>query len=121
MVIVIVDDDWGMLELVTFFLKKSGHTTFPFPDSRECWGWFTDSTHDCPDLLISDLMMPYFDGAELIQRVRTQTPCRNIPIILMSSVENVKPRDNLWDLFLPKSFNRQQLLDAVEKVMEKGA
>ena len=119
MVVALVDDDWGTLELASYFLKKSGYTMFTFSDSQECWEWISKSSNTCPDILISDLMMPFFDGAELITKVRTETHCSHIPVILISSIEKVENRENLWDIFLPKAFKRQQLLEAIDKAVER--
>lgn len=117
MVIAIVDDDWGMLELTAIYLKRSGYTVFSFSDSEECWEWIADPSNICPDVLISDLMMPYFDGRELISKIRSETHCSHIPIILISSAENIGNNDDLWDLFLPKPFQREELLKSIKRVV----
>ncbi|MBD3346601.1 MAG: response regulator [Chitinivibrionales bacterium] len=117
MMVAIVDDDWGMLEVLTLILEKNGYTTKTFSDSEECWEWISNPSNKCPDILISDLMMPVFDGVELISKIRSETHCHNIPIILISSVTRVEDRDDLWDVFLHKSFRRKQFLETIDKAM----
>ncbi|MFW5785219.1 MAG: response regulator [Chitinispirillaceae bacterium] len=114
MIVAIVDDDWALLELTTVFMKKSGHSVYAFSDSEECWEWISNPSNACPDVLITDLMMPYYDGFELVSKIRSQTHCRNMPIVLISSIDSIGPRDNMWDVYVEKPFTRQQLLDAVD-------
>ncbi|MBD3317675.1 MAG: response regulator [Chitinivibrionales bacterium] len=119
MVVAIVDDDWGMLDLVAYILKRKGYTTVAFPDAQECWEWISDPSTTCPDILISDLMMPFMDGRELIAKIRTESHCGHVPILLLSSVGQVEDRRDLWDLFLNKAFTREQFLQAVDDTIER--
>ncbi len=120
MVIAVVDDDWGMLELISYILRKKGHTVHAFADARECLESIANPDTACPDLLIADLMMPFFDGIEVAAHVRDTMRCSAIPIILISSADNIERRQELWDLFLHKPFSREQLLRAVDEVLERG-
>ncbi|MFP4165078.1 MAG: PleD family two-component system response regulator [Chitinispirillaceae bacterium] len=117
MIIAIVDDDWALLELVSVIIKKSGHSVYAFSDSEECWEWISNSSNLCPDALITDLMMPYYDGIELISKIRSETHCRNIPILLISSIDSIGPREDMWDIYIEKPFTRQQLLEALDKAI----
>ncbi len=119
MVVAIVDDDWALLELTTLFIKKSGHSVFAFSDSEECWEWISNSANICPDVLISDLMMPYYDGRELISMIRGKTHCAHIAVVLVSSVDSVEEQSGLWDVFLQKPYSRESLLESVEQALAR--
>jgi CheY-like chemotaxis protein len=64
-------------------------------------------------------MMPFIDGRELIAAVRTQNHCRHIPIVSISSVDQVEERTEFRDLFLSKSFSREQLLTAIDTAIRR--
>lgn len=51
-----------------------------------------------PDIIISDLYMPFVDGRSLVSQVRVSTHFREIPIIILTSNDNIKDRIDLLKL-----------------------
>lgn len=104
--ILIVDDELSILKLLSFILaseydliiKKSG---------IEAIAWLEEGND--PDLIISDLMMPYFDGSTLIRNLKLSGFYRNTPVILLSGAEDlsdkVKQMPFKIDSYLEKPFN----------------
>src|SRR3982751_4996202 len=43
-----------------------------------------------PDLVLLDVMMPELDGYEVCRRLRAQEPTRELPVMFLSSLEDVK-------------------------------
>lgn len=43
-----------------------------------------------PDLILTDYKMPNMDGVEFIQRLRNNMDCRNIPIVIISALDDKK-------------------------------
>jgi DNA-binding response OmpR family regulator len=87
MKILVADDDLLMLKTLEFRLKKDGHTVFATRDGREALAKIEETL---PDLVITDLMMPFTSGMEIIGYVRQMTGKR-IPVIILSAMgqENV--------------------------------
>jgi len=44
----------------------------------------------CPDIMLIDLNLPKVDGAELLQRIRANENCSNIPVLVVSSSKSPK-------------------------------
>lgn len=65
-----------------------------------------------PDLLLTDFMMPWMNGRELIVKARAIRP---IPAIVMSGVTPGDPRP--WDAFLRKPMEVNDLVATVERVL----
>src|ERR1700694_512556 len=53
-----------------------------------------DAHTTLPSLIILDINMPFLDGRETFQRIRTDLALRHIPIVVFSSSEN--PNDKVW-------------------------
>jgi DNA-binding response OmpR family regulator len=87
MKILVADDDLMMLKTLEFRLKKDGHEVFGTRDGREA---LTKIEQIQPDLIITDLMMPFISGMEIIGFVRKMEGKR-IPLIILSAMgqENV--------------------------------
>lgn len=80
MKILIAEDDELLLKTLEFRLKKDGHQVIITRDGREALEKIEEFL---PDLVISDIMMPYNSGLEIVDAVKTKY---NMPIIILSAM-----------------------------------
>jgi len=80
MKILIAEDDELMLKTLEFRLKKDNHQVIIARDGREA---LQKIKENLPDLVISDIMMPYNSGLEIVSAVKEQF---SIPIIILSAM-----------------------------------
>jgi CheY-like chemotaxis protein len=77
------------------------------------------------DLVITDLMMPVMDGAELATAIRGSAAHRILPIVLMTSLPSAVPPPRapraLYDAILTKPFTPAVLLTTVDAIWSKNA
>lgn len=67
-----------------------------------------------PDVILTDLMMPFASGVDLAAAIRERSETRNVPIVLMSAVDTPPARaTELCNAFLRKPFDLHKLLDAI--------
>ncbi|MES3017799.1 MAG: response regulator [Bacteroidota bacterium] len=87
MKILIAEDDELMLRTLEFRLKKDGHSILMARDGREAMQ-LIDSQQ--PDLVITDIMMPYSSGMEIVGFIK-QKYSNSIKVIILSGMgqENV--------------------------------
>nr|WP_068892554.1 response regulator [Pedobacter panaciterrae] len=116
--ILVVDDELSILRLLTFILsadydlviKKSG---------IEAISWLEEGND--PNLIISDLMMPYFDGSTLIRNLKISGFYRDTPVILLSGAEDleekVKKMPFKIDSYLEKPFNPAVLKSKIAQLI----
>jgi CheY-like chemotaxis protein len=116
--ILVVDDELSILRLLTFILsadydlviKKSG---------IEAISWLEEGND--PNLIISDLMMPYFDGSTLIRNLKISGLYRDTPVILLSGAEDledkVKNMPFKIDSYLEKPFNPAVLKSKIAQLI----
>lgn len=75
-----------------------------------------------PDLIISDMYMPYLDGDEVLKQLRANVKTANIPFILLTAEEDSNKRSYALQLgandYLAKPFNSKTLLKAIERQLE---
>jgi two-component system, OmpR family, response regulator VicR len=80
--ILIAEDDDLMRKTIEFRLKRDGHEVIVTNDGREAMEKIAEHM---PDLIITDIMMPYTSGLELTGGVR-QKYATHIPIIVLSGM-----------------------------------
>lgn len=102
--ILIIDDDDGVRELLTFLVKKEGYRAECAVDGEE---GYQKAERLKPDLILLDLMMPRYGGFEVLRRLQAGELSR-IPIVVVtgrytdrSTAEMIRQESNVVD-FLEK-------------------
>jgi DNA-binding response OmpR family regulator len=87
MTILVAEDEMIMLKTIELRLKKDGHHVILCQDGREAIKKIEEVS---PDLIITDIMMPFASGLEIIEAVKRKAGKR-IPVIVLSAMgqENV--------------------------------
>ncbi|MGN6165385.1 MAG: response regulator transcription factor [Flavisolibacter sp.] len=113
MKILVAEDEPIMLKTISLRLKKDGHTVITTDNGREA---LEQIESEVPDLIITDIMMPYSSGLEIVGKVRQS---RKTPIIILSSMgqENiVLEAFNLGaDDYITKPFSPNELSMRVKR------
>lgn len=116
--ILIIEDDLLISSLVEFQLKKDGFETILVKDGNA--GVHAINTQNF-DLIITDVIIPFKNGIEIIHHARKEKP--NIPIIVLSSLGDeeaiVLEAFNLGvSDFIPKPFNPNELSIRVKRILQ---
>lgn len=116
--ILIIEDDLLISSLVQFRLKKDGYDTHLVSDGNE--GIKAIDAY-LPDLIITDVMMPFRSGIEIIHYAKQSQP--NTPIIVLSSLgeeeQVVLEAFNMGVAdFVPKPFNPNELAIRVKRILK---
>jgi len=87
MTILVAEDEMIMLKTIELRLKKDGYNVIATQDGMEALKKIEEL---CPDLIITDIMMPFLSGLEIIETVKKKLG-RKTPIIVLSAMgqENV--------------------------------
>ncbi|MDB5232624.1 MAG: response regulator receiver protein [Chitinophagaceae bacterium] len=85
--ILLIEDDEIMQKVVEKILMKEGYKVDVAKNGREALQKLEESNYSY-DLMITDIMMPYANGFEIITKVKSEANGRLIPIIVISSVGN---------------------------------
>jgi DNA-binding response OmpR family regulator len=109
MKILIAEDESLLLNVMSHKFRKEGHEIIECPDGAEAMSKF--SLHR-PDLVITDMMMPFNNGLEVVDFIRNQMKS-DIPIIMvtsMSSEQNITDAYEMGvDEYMTKPFSLSEL------------
>jgi two-component system phosphate regulon response regulator PhoB len=82
--ILIVDDEMDMRIFLTALFETSGYEAIVTKDGRDGYRIAKEIE---PDLIILDIMMPGEGGVHMYQHLKTDETLKEIPIIMLSAVE----------------------------------
>lgn len=113
--ILIVEDDDFLREVLSDYLGSRGHSVNSAPNGKVAKNLATMGHFD---LIISDVQMPFLNGVELLQWLRTQS---QTPFILMTGFTNLLETQRAADLgaqgFLSKPFSNEDLLNLIKSIL----
>jgi CheY-like chemotaxis protein len=81
--VLVVDDDPGTRSLLRMILETEGHAVVEAAHGGEALNII--GPNSLPDVVVTDLMMPFLSGLELIERLQSEPITATIPIIVVSS------------------------------------
>jgi two-component system response regulator VicR len=115
MKVLVAEDDMIMLKTIEVRLKKDGYEVITAQDGRDALGKFEQES---PDMIITDIMMPYMSGLEIIGAVKSKAG-KATPIIVLSTMgqENVVLEAFKLgaDDFITKPFSPKELSMRVQR------
>ncbi len=113
--LLLAEDDELLASLLNFRLKKGGYSVILCKNGKEVKNILDK---EMPDLIISDIMMPYFSGLELVAHVRNELKS-DTPIIIISSAGNEENVLNAFDLgandFISKPVSPSELIVRINR------
>ncbi len=118
--LLLAEDDELLSSLLKFRLKKSGYDVDLVVNGKEVKEYL--NANNLPDIIVSDIMMPYMSGIELIDYVRNQLNSK-LPIIIISSAGNEENVLSAFEMgandFLSKPVSPSELLIRVARELNK--
>lgn len=80
--VLVADDNTDMRRYVARLLRSAGYQVDTVTDGAQA---LTAVRADLPDLVISDVMMPWLDGLELVTELRADPATAAVPVLLLSA------------------------------------
>lgn len=116
--ILIIEDDLLISSLINYRLKKDGYHIHLVSNGNE---GIKAIAEFLPDLIITDVMMPFRSGIDIIHYARKIQP--NTPIVVLSTLgkesELVLEAFKLGVVdFIPKPFHPNELANCVSRILK---
>ncbi len=119
--ILCIEDEPEMIELIRLILARRGFEVSGANSGKEGLEIMHKKQ---PDLVLLDLMMPDMDGWEVYQQMKANEETKNIPVIVVTA--KAQSIDKVLGLhiakvddYIAKPFSPQDLMNSVDKVLEK--
>ena len=80
--VLVVDDEADIVELLVYNLEKEGYKVASAPDGKKA---IEIAKEFLPDLVILDIMMPFFDGIEVGRMIRAMPELKNTFILYLTA------------------------------------
>ena len=116
--ILIVDDEPLYLRLLKVNLEKEGYQIITASDGEQALEFVS---HEIPDLIILDLIMPKVDGLTVATRIRQFS---NVPIIILTALGEEQDRIHGLNIgaddYIVKPFSANELVARVNAVLRRS-
>ncbi|MFO0611885.1 MAG: response regulator [Polyangiaceae bacterium] len=89
--ILLADDDEDLRWLIADRLRADGHTVIEVSSGAELMDFIRKVVADHPDVIVSDVLMPGFDGIEVLGALRMAE--WSVPVVLMTALRDRDVRD----------------------------
>ncbi len=114
--ILVVDDDPGLLRLLTIRLRSQSYEVEPADSAAKA---LSTVTRFRPDLVITDLRMAQMDGIELLHELQRRWPSLNVIMLTAHGTipDAVRATQSGAFSFLTKPVEKEQLLQEVRRAL----
>lgn len=118
--IVLAEDNSTLSLLLKFRLEKEGYELLIARDGKEAIEFVENQN---PDLVLTDIMMPYYSGLEVISHIRNKLK-KDTPVIIFSSAGQEEMVLKAFSLgasdFMTKPFSPNELVIRVKRLFSQS-
>ena len=104
------------------YIKKTLSSKFNVAEANNGEDGFEEAKKIIPDIIVSDLMMPKCDGANLCKRIRENIELCHIPFLLLTANSSEKSYIESFekgiDGYITKPFDETMLMVQIESIMK---
>jgi len=115
--VLLVEDEPNIIEAVSFLLSRDG------------WSVSTHSNgHDAadvirakqPDVLVLDVMLPGRSGFDILEDIRSEGACKDVPVLMLTARGQTKDRERAERLgatrFMTKPFSNAEIIETLHEL-----
>ncbi|OLD58872.1 MAG: hypothetical protein AUI33_17065 [Ignavibacteria bacterium 13_1_40CM_2_61_4] len=115
--ILVVDDEKDIVDLVKYNLQREGYTVLTARSGKEA----LEAARQQPHLILLDIMMPEYDGLEVVKRLKKNDRTSAIPVIFLTAkgtdLDEVLGLELGADDYVVKPISIPKLLARVKNVL----
>lgn len=116
--ILIADDEYNITQVLKSYLSNEGYNIFVANDGKQALSIFKEENID---LILLDLMMPYYSGEQVCSIIRKES---RVPIIMLTAKvgdDNLVKGINLGaDDYIEKPFSPKEVVAKIKAVLRRS-
>lgn len=120
--ILVIEDDWDILEVMKLMLEDEGHQIVTAKDGRAGLAMITGAGKPF-DIVVMDISMPGMSGIEVAQALRANPKTAGMRIAIHTALEERAVRERFadYDLFLTKAHDADVLPTKIAALLARPA
>jgi len=115
--VLVADDEPKVVQTLQDRLEMDGYIVHTAYDGIEALG---KAINLKPDVVLLDIMMPEMDGLEMLENLRANPGCEDIPVIMLTARKNAedlkRARACGVEDYIVKPFELRSLLEKIEMI-----
>lgn len=120
--VLVIDDDPKAVEIIASYLEPLRYTVWRSYGGRE---GVQIARNQLPDLIVLDLMMPEFNGFEVVEALKKDSRTAQIPIIvltakILSAQDRASLNGSVLQVMEKSEFNHGNFISEVRRVMKSS-
>ncbi len=119
-VILVVEDDQVMRKAIGSILNRGGYSVLNATNGKEAMEMLNTASYD---VVITDLMMPYANGLEVVNRIRSDQNKKDVGVIIVSATSNEDMVTEAFSLgaddYLKKPVMAGELVSRIRKLIKR--
>lgn len=120
--ILIVEDNALNIKLFCDLLTAHGHETEPVTDSRDA---LEAARAFHPDLVITDIQLPYITGIELMEMIRAEDGLKDVPIMAVTAYAAAGDEERIRaagaQAYVSKPISVMRFAETVDQLLAEGS
>jgi DNA-binding response OmpR family regulator len=120
--VLVVEDDEHIRVLLQFILERQGYRVDACGDGRVARDYIETSS-ELPALILLDVMLPFFDGFELVRVIRSRQGWESVPIVMLTAKTTesdiVRALDAGANDYVVKPFQPNELLARLRRFLRE--
>lgn len=120
--LLLVEDEEDIAFILRFLLERHGYTVDHAADGRAALERLGAAV---PDLVLMDVMLPYHDGIELVERLRATPGWQSVPVLMLSAkareADIVRALELGADDYVTKPFQPEEVLARIRRLLRRPA
>lgn len=115
--VLVVEDEKDIRTILEFMLSREGYDVTVAENGKVAKNIVDE--RDPVGLVLLDIMLPYFNGYEIITHIRSSEKWKSVPIIMLTSRPNEKDIVEALELgandYVTKPFNTTELMARIKR------
>jgi len=117
--VLVIEDEDHIWKIIQYKLKNENHDPVWASDGLKAMQILEEMK---PDLIISDIMVPYLDGLQILKEIKKNDELKDIPVIMLTSKSQEKDVISGLEMgaqdYITKPFSPAELILRVNRTLK---